>query len=433
MKHVILIISTLIIGFNALPERSEDYVSYQGYSVIRAVPHTEEQLTLLVKLSETLNHEFDFWKPPTRFGQPVDILSPPTMTQKLISHLKQGSLMPVTKIRDFGKRVAEARTDVLAHKSLELIDPDSFDFYKYHPFADIMGYIEAVAAKYPSFVNITSMGKSLQGRNIELLKIGYPTGTTKNALFIDAGIHAREWIAPATALYAINQFVTNSAYTDLLKAIDVYIAPSINPDGYEYSRTKDRNWRKSRSGPRQGCYGVDLNRNFAFKWMVAGASTNPCSETYAGPSAFSEIEAVNLSNFLVPRNGSIKAYLTLHSYGEDILYPWGYATGQYPPDVKDLIALGNAMGDAIKKVHGTVYTVGDSGDALYPASGASDDYSKSIGIKYVYTVELRPGDGDNDDDSWYGFDLPPKFIKPTAEETFPAIIEAAKRVQNGPF
>jgi hypothetical protein len=387
----------------------------------------------LHKLSETLKHEFDFWKPPTKFSKPVDIFSPPTMTRQLITHLKRAGLIPVTKIRDFGKRVAEARMDVLSYKSQDAIDPDTFNLYQYHPFADIMGYIQAVAAKYPSFVSISSLGKSLQNRDMQILKIVYPSDSPKNALFIDAGIHAREWIAPATALYAINQFVTNSAYTDLLKAIDIYVAPSINPDGYEYSRSKDRNWRKSRSGPRQGCYGVDINRNFPFKWMVAGASTNPCSETYAGPSAFSEVEGVALSNFLVPRNGSIKAYLTLHSYGEDILYPWGYATGTYPPDVNDLIALGHEMYNAIKAVHGTEYVVGDSGDALYPASGASDDYSKSIGIKYVYTVELRPGDGDNDDDQWYGFDLPAKFIKPTAEEAFPALIAAAKRVQNGPF
>ena len=63
------------------------------------------------------------------------------------------------------------------------------------------------------------------------------------------------------------------------------------------------------------------------------------SETYAGPSAFSEVEAVNLKNFLVPHNDTIKAYLTLHSYGEDILYPWGYATGCYPPDVNDLVSI----------------------------------------------------------------------------------------------
>lgn len=67
-----------------------------------------------------------------------------------------------------------------------------------------------------------------------------------------------------------------------------------------------------------------------------------------------------------------------------------------------------------------------------PAAGASDDYSKSIGVKWVYTVELRPGDGDNDNDGGYGFDLPPRYIIPTAEEAFPGFMVVANRIMTGP-
>jgi murein tripeptide amidase MpaA len=70
--------------------------------------------------------------------------------------------------------------------------------------------------------------------------------------------------------------VTNPDYTSLLYDIDIYVVPNVNPDGYEYSRTSDRMWRKNRSGPRKGCYGVDLNRNFAFKWGYSGVSRDPC-------------------------------------------------------------------------------------------------------------------------------------------------------------
>ncbi|KAE9556717.1 hypothetical protein FO519_000123 [Halicephalobus sp. NKZ332] len=413
---------------------AEEYKSYVDYSVIRAIPHTVDQLNALVNVRNVFNHEFDFWRSPKVVGKAVDIMVSPEKRRDLTVYIKKNGMIPLLKIRDVGKLVAADRQVVSAYKrNVNLADdPDSFDFFNYHPFDEITSYIQAVANKYSSFVSISSMGKSLQGREYFMLKIGYPStdGSQKNALFIDAGIHAREWIAPATALYTIGKLVTDSSYTDLLKAIDIYIAPSINPDGYEYSRNTDRMWRKSRSGPRQGCYGADINRNFPFKWMVSGASNNPCSETYAGPSALSEIEGKNLANFVNANNNTIKAYLTLHSYGEDILYPWGYTTGHYPPDVNDLKALGKEMYDAIAAVHGTKYVVGNSGDALYPAAGASDDYSKSVGVKYVYTVEVRPGDGDNDDDQWYGFELPPQFIQPTVEETLPALIAAAKRVQN---
>jgi len=444
MKTQIIFLGLLVAFSAALVRKSprpnaetEEYKSYSDYSVIRAVPHTIDQLNALVNTRNALNHEFDYWRSPKGVWRAVDILVPPEKRDELVLYIKKNGMHPVVKIRDVGKLVAADKKMVDSYqRNLNLADdPDSFDFFNYHSFDEITSYIQAVANKYSDFVSISSLGKSLQGREYFVLKIGYPSadGSTKNALFVDAGIHAREWIAHATALYAIGQLVTDSSYTDLLKAIDIYIAPAINPDGYEYSRSSDRMWRKSRSGPRQGCYGVDINRNFPFKWMVSGASTNPCSETYAGPNPLSEIEGQNLANFLNANNNTFKAYLTLHSYGEDILYPWGYTTGTYPPDVNDLKALGQEMYNAIYAVHKTRYLVGNSGDALYPAAGASDDYSKSIGIKYVYTVEVRPGDGDTDDDEWYGFELPAKYIKPTAEETLPALIAAAKRVQNGPF
>lgn len=63
----------------------------------------------------------------------------------------------------------------------------------------------------------------------------------------------------------------------------------------------------------------------------------------------------------------------------------------------------------MKRVGEATFKVGPSGSLLYPAAGASDDYAKSIGIKYTYTVELR-------DEGRYGFVLPATFIHTAAEE-----------------
>lgn len=60
-------------------------------------------------------------------------------------------------------------------------------------------------------------------------------GTGKPKILIDAGIHAREWIAPVTALYAIHQLVTNKSNSALYDKVDWYIIPSLNPDGYDYT------------------------------------------------------------------------------------------------------------------------------------------------------------------------------------------------------
>merc|ERR1711874_186033 len=86
---------------------------------------------------------------------------------------------------------------------------------------------------------------------------------------------------------------TSSCGTRAVLSVDWYVMPLLNPDGYEYSRTTDRLWRKNRAPPPDGsdCYGVDLNRN----WDVVGyglgsVSGNPCSEVYKGPAKNSEPE-----------------------------------------------------------------------------------------------------------------------------------------------
>jgi hypothetical protein len=304
-------------------------------------------------------------------------------------------------------------------------DDTDITLNQYHTFADMMTYLRAVQAKYSDFVTLGSMGNSWQNRDTLYIKIGTPKpGQQKPALFIDGGIHAREWISPAVAIWTIDQYVRNYAttYKTLLDTIDIYVAPCLNPDGYEWSRTNTRLWRKNRRAPSGGCYGVDLNRNFGFQWGVSGTSNSPCSDVYLGPSPNSEPEAMNLKTFLDANATTIKAYVTLHSYSQDILYPWGYAVNTFPPDVQELITLGNAAGAALRAVHGTVFSVVNSAGGLYPASGASDDYAKSVGIKFVYTFELRPV---NDPP---GFVLPAAQIAPSGEETFAAINVIAQKV-----
>lgn len=69
-------------------------------------------------------------------------------------------------------------------------------------------------------------------------------------MWIDGGIHAREWITPAVVTFMLKQLVEDldAADSDLLDKLDWYILPVVNPDGYEYTRTGDRLWRKTRLG-----------------------------------------------------------------------------------------------------------------------------------------------------------------------------------------
>lgn len=114
-------------------------------------------------------------------------------------------------------------------------------------------------------------------------------------------------------------------------------------------------------------------------------------------------------------------YLTLHSYNQMWLVPWGH-THTKPADYSDLASVARKAVKSISKVYGTPYKVGSSADLLYPTTGASDDWAKGVaGIKYSYTVELR-------DHGQYGFLLPASQIIPTAKEIWAGIRTVARLV-----
>ena len=117
-------------------------------------------------------------------------------------------------------------------------------------------------------------------------------------------------------MFMLKELVENdSNHQDLLENIDWYILPVVNPDGYLYTQTDNRLWRKTRSPNGDNCFGTDANRNFGYQWgtggqsksviikkkapfICSGSSSNPCSDTYMGASAFSEIETANMRDWL---------------------------------------------------------------------------------------------------------------------------------------
>ncbi len=158
-------------------------------------------------------------------------------------------------------------------------------------------------------------------------------------MWVDAGIHAREWIAPATAMFLAQELVENEAdHPELTENLDWYILPSANPDGYAYSRDEedaDRFWRMTRSPTADGCVGVDANRNWGYEWGSEGSSDDPCdpNQTFHGFGPFTEVEIVNIARYINQtrdgdKPGKIVYYMALHSYLEAVLLPWSYTFDQ---------------------------------------------------------------------------------------------------------
>ena len=112
-----------------------------------------------------------------------------------------------------------------------------------------------------------------------------------------------------------------------------------------------------------------MNRNFGYHWGGFGASENACKETYRGTSAFSEPESRAIRDFLLRGENNFVLYLTFHSYGQYILYPWGYDKLD-TRDWRDLQRVGDITNNALGRLHnGVEYQVGSAAKMLYPASG----------------------------------------------------------------
>ncbi|EDW26334.1 GL26407 [Drosophila persimilis] len=195
--------------------------------------------------------------------------------------------------------------------------------------------------------------------------------------------------------------------------------------GYEHSQssTLSRMWRKTRQPytyAGQTCYGADPNRNFGFHWNEEGASSNPCADTYAGPTPFSEPETIVVRDLMHSLADRGVMYLTIHSYGNYILYPWGW-TSDLPDTWEDLDAVARTGAEAIEATTGTVYTYGSSTNVLYIAAGASDDYGFYAGFNISITMELT-GAGS------IGFNPPVTRIDEFVTETWIGIRAMAEKL-----
>lgn len=378
--------------------------SYSGYSVIRVFPENDVHLEYLAKLRD--NSHFDFWTEVRRDF--VDIMVSPVQSYVMKAQLALRGMKSETFIPDVQALIEEAGQHVATKEARAM------DWTSYHRMADIHAWMDELAEANPSWISTEVIGQSSLGKDLKVLKLN--SANAEKKIWLDGGIHAREWISPATVTYIVNELVNNyEANKELVDTFQWYILPVHNPDGYEYAHTDERLWRKTLTDHDSfwGCLGADPNRNWDYQWMVVGASSDKCSEIYAGPEALSEPCCGLVADYVAELNAdhSFLAYYTFHSYSQLWLSPWGW-TSALPDNYSDLERVMKAGSEALTAVYGTDYEYGSSTNVLYAASGASDDYAYAVlEVPYVYTVELR-------DQGRYGFVLPADQIVPSGIETF---------------
>jgi len=232
----------------------------------------------------------------------------------------------------------------------------SYNWNQYFDLDSTYEFLKQTAEKYPQ-VELIHAGKTYEGREILGVKVSFKEGN--RGVVLEAGIHAREWISPATTTYILNQLLTseNPVTREIAENYDWYIFPHTNPDGYVYTHSKNRMWRKTRS--KNGiCYGADPNRNFNLAWNTVGSSSISCSDTYAGKHAESEIEVKTFATYLKSIKDNIDLYISFHSFSQLLLFPNGYKS-EVPTNYNDLKKIGDVAAAALAKRYNTKYTVGD--------------------------------------------------------------------------
>jgi len=415
------------------PAEILERVDYSGHKVVSVVPQTKDQLDLLRILREE-NAELDFWTEPRTTGLPVHIRLSPKMQQKFSSFFESFGYSSSSSSSSIAPSVVVDNLQTLIEQENEETQAAAFSSSpvgRYARLGDMHGWLDELAAKFPSLAQTFVVGKTYEGRSIKGIKIGETKDKNKPVIWIHAGIHAREWIAPASCIYVINHLLTNYA-TDagvraMVDSVTWFLVPSANPDGYEYSHRYDRMWRKTRTpNPGYSCRGTDPNRNWDDHFGLTGTSGYPCSDIYRGPHAFSEPNTKALSSFIFNMKDRIKVFFSLHCYSQMWLTSWGWTDHVNPPDHQEIQRVAKGGTEALNARHGKTYEYGPGGAILYPAAGAEDDWAKGkAGIKYSYTMELRPGPYARN-----GFILPSKQIIPTGEEVWSGLSWVVKDVFN---
>ncbi|KAG9342277.1 hypothetical protein JZ751_016779 [Albula glossodonta] len=304
----------------------------------------------------------------------MDLHVPLASLQQVKAFLEANGIQYEIMIADVQALLEEERTNMERSQKWKR-DTGSFDYASYHTLEEIYAWMDSLVAENPDLVS-------------NQCRPDFSTGVGRPAIWLDTGIHAREWITPATGIWTakkassspcmiVTEYGRDPSVTALLNKMDIFFEIVVNPDGYAFTHTS----------------------------------------TYRGPFAHSESEVKSIVDFILG-HGNFKAMITIHSYSQMLMYPYGY-TDTPAPNADELHALAKRAVDALESLHGTKYTFGSWISTL-------SDWGYKNGLRYSFTFELR-------DTGRYGFLLPANQIIPTAQETWLALMALMEHVRDHPY
>ncbi|MBW5481546.1 M14 family metallopeptidase [Streptomyces bambusae] len=291
----------------------------------------------------------------------------------------------------------------------------------------------------PALTKVVSIGKTVQGKDILALKLTKDArqsrdGAKPSVLYL-SNQHAREWITPEMTRRLMHHYIDNygkdQRITKLVDSTELWFVLSANPDGYDYTHAPDgrRLWRKNmRDNDGDGRIapgdGVDLNRNFSYKWGYdnEGSSPNPGSETYRGTAGNSEPETAAVDRF--QKRIGFEYAINYHSAAELLLYGVGWQVATDTPDDVAYKALaGTPDNPAVPGYHPQVSS------ELYTTNGDFDGHASNVNGIMMFTPEMttcQTASASDPNDRWRPEDCPSGFNFPDDEKLVQA--EFAKNI-----
>jgi carboxypeptidase T len=303
----------------------------------------------------------------------------------------------------------------------------------YHSVLEMETDLRILERDHPGLACVQDLGASLENRRLLALKISDNAAADEGEpaiLFIGCH-HAREWISVEVPFefgrYLLEHYDGDPQVRDLVDASEIWILPIANPDGLEYSIHVYRYWRKNRRANADGTFGVDINRNYGYAWGYdnEGSSGYAGSDVYRGPGPFSEPETAAIRSLFLAHD--FRALVSFHSYGQNILFPWGYSL-EPSPSAAALGAIAESMAVLVAGVQGTIYTHGQASGLLYLTNGDAVDWAYSVRGAPAFTVELPPVDIDHG-----GFFNDEEAIESIFRENLPAMLYLARYAVDHPL
>jgi carboxypeptidase T len=291
----------------------------------------------------------------------------------------------------------------------------------YHNYAEMVADLQAMAAAHPQTVHLFSLGTSYEGRNLIGARVSDDAtdNLSEPGVFYVGQHHAREHLTVEVVLsllhlYADTRPHPSSEISTLIRTRQIYIVPSLNPDGAEFDIAGGSYhfWRKNRQ-PNPDATGTDNNRNYTYNWGCCGGSDGyGGGETYRGPTPLSAPENQHMADFMIA-HPNVTTGISYHTYGNLILYPYGYTYEDEPPDMDHIdhqtfVAMGAAM-EATANYHAQ-----QSSD-LYITDGDWNDWMYGALHRYPITIEMSGG----------GFYPPDEFIPSESRRNWKAALFVA--------